>query len=391
MTELIFVLSIFAIILLFELILFLLINFLRFKIPWVITNKDEYPNFKKKKITSFLKKTYNFNLGWNWKPNTTHKEKIFKKTIKIYFGRFGERKGFNSSKKNNFASFGDSFVFCRYVNNNQTWQEHLTKFINYKGLNFGVGNYGLDQIYLKYLHTKLPKKIKTVYIGFVPETLSRCLCSWKHYHEFNNIYGFKPKFLLYKNNLKLIQNPIKDINSFESIEGVINNLRQKEFFYKEKFFKRKLDFPFIYKFILNPLYNIRLLYFSILKVSKINKNKIYEYIIKENCSKNDDYFVERKNKLLLKKLMLKIKNLSKSRGQKVFFLIFPQKHDLLLKNKNYKKFFMMLDKEFKIIDFTKIFESYDINKIYLPDQYGGHLTSYGNKVVAETLIKKKFI
>ena len=37
-----FVLSIFAIILLFELILFLLINFLRFKIPWVITNKDEY-------------------------------------------------------------------------------------------------------------------------------------------------------------------------------------------------------------------------------------------------------------------------------------------------------------------------------------------------------------
>ncbi|MDC3135883.1 hypothetical protein OA433_02395, partial [Candidatus Pelagibacter sp.] len=87
---------------------------------------------------------------------------------------------------------------------------------------------------------------------------------------------------------------------------------------------------------------------------------------------------------------LKIKKVSKSRKQKVFFLIFPQKHDLSLNKKNYKKFFIMLNKEFKIIDFTKIFENDDINKIYLPDQYGGHLTPYGNKVVAESLIKKKF-
>ena len=94
-----FVLSTFVIILLFELILFLLINFLRSKIPWVITNKDEYPIYNKKKITTFLKKTHNVYLGWNWKPNTTHKEKIFQKTIRINFGKFGERKGFNSSKK----------------------------------------------------------------------------------------------------------------------------------------------------------------------------------------------------------------------------------------------------------------------------------------------------
>ena len=51
----------------------------------------------------------------------------------------------------------------------------------------------------------------------------------------------------------------------------------------------------------------------------------------------------------------------------------------------------MLNKQFKIIDLTKIFENKDRNKIYLPDQYGGHLTPYGNKVVAESLIKKKFI
>ena len=54
------------------------------------------------------------------------------------------------------------------------------------------------------------------------------------------------------------------------------------------------------------------------------------------------------------------------------------------------------DKSSHIIDFVcstynsnyvKNFK--DINKIYFPDQYGGHLTPYGNKIVAETLFKKK--
>ena len=89
--------------------------------------------------------------------------------------------------------------------------------------------------------------------------------------------------------------------------------------------------------------------------------------------------------------MLEINEISKKRNQKIFFLIFPQKYDLALTQKNYKKFFMTLNNKLKIIDFTKIFEKNDINKLYLPDQYGGHLTPSGNKVVAEYLIKKKII
>ena len=70
------------------------------------------------------------------------KEKILKIKKKIY----------------DFATFGDSFVFCRYVKNDETWQEQLSKLNISNGLNFGVGNYGLDQTYLKYTNTKLPEK-----------------------------------------------------------------------------------------------------------------------------------------------------------------------------------------------------------------------------------------
>ncbi len=391
MVTFIIILAIFFIAIEFTLVI--TINHLQSKIPWIITEKDEYPIFEEKKVQNFFEKTFDTNLGWNWKPNTVHKEKIFSKINKIYFGKFGERKSKklkNKKKRYHFASFGDSFVFCRYVKNNETWQEQITRPSSYQGLNLGVGNYGLDQIYLKYLNTKLPKNIKTIFIGFVPETLSRCLCSWKHYHEFNNIYAFKPKFINYKNNLKLVSNPIKDTKSFIDIRKIINILKKNEFFYKEKFIKYKLSFPYFFSLLSNPKFNLKLFIYSIFKILSLNNNKIYEFVIKANCINNDIYFGQKKHNILIEKLMTKINQKSKKRGQKIVFLIFPQKHDLSLKRKNYHKFFMNNKNKFNFIDFTETFEK-NMSKIYLPDKYGGHLTPYGNKLVAETILKKGYI
>ena len=62
----------------------------------------------------------------------------------------------------------------------------------------------------------------------------------------------------------------------------------------------------------------------------------------------------------------------------------------MISKKNYQKFFSKLKKEFNIIDLTKIFQKSKLSKIYLPDQYGGHLSPYGNYIVAKALIKKQF-
>ena len=378
-----------------ELIFNYIIKFLRLKkIPWIITNQDEYPKFEREKIKIFLNKSFHKYLGWNWKPKIKHQEIISSKINKIHFGIFGERLE-KKIKKNifyDFASFGDSFVFCRYVKNHETWQSYLAKKNSFKGLNLGVGNYGLDQIYLKYKITKIPKRIKKIYIGFVPETLSRCLCSWKHYHEFNNIYGFKPKFIKHKGKLKFIKNPIdKDLNSFVQIKKIIKELKKREFFYLEKFKRFKLGFPYFFTILKNPSYNFKLFFFSILKITKINENKIHDFIIKENCIKNDFYFKKKKYYQIIESLMNKIKNLSKKRGHEVTFLIFPQKYDLDFEEKNYYKFFSSLKKSFDIIDFTEIFmnSNKNLDKIYLPSKYGAHLTKYGNQIVAETIIAKR--
>ena len=69
--------------------------------------------------------------------------------------------------------------------------------------NYGVGNYGLDQSFLKYLKLKKKVKGKIVIFNFVPETIARINSYWKHYREFGNVMAFKPIYILQKNTLKI--------------------------------------------------------------------------------------------------------------------------------------------------------------------------------------------
>ena len=131
----IFVITLFILYIIIELIFILIIKYLHAKIPWIITEKDEYPEFNKIKIKTFFEKTFDLYLGWNWKAKSKHQEKIFSKLNRINFGKFGERKSsFQKKGDYSFASFGDSFVFCRYVKNNETWQDQLAKPTSYNGI-----------------------------------------------------------------------------------------------------------------------------------------------------------------------------------------------------------------------------------------------------------------
>jgi hypothetical protein len=367
-----------------ELMLFFFIKVYKKKIPWIITQNDEIPLFQNEGINSYFKKKFDFKLGWSWKKNSFHLERKGNALIKIKFGNFAERLGRKNIKKAKLASFGDSFVFCRYSKNYETWQEIFFNFSNKKIMNFGVGNYGLDQIFLKYYHSKIPKSVKHIIVGFVPETLSRLLCSWKHYYEFNNIFGFKPKFILKNKKLILIKNPIISENSFKRINNIINRIKYKEYYYKNKFCKYKLKFPYIIFFLKNFRYNLTLYFFSILNVIKINENKVYNFIIEKNVRENDYLYLNKVKTNLLKKIIYNFKKVSIKRNHNITFVIFPQKSDFLSQNKNYIDFYKEL-KNIKIINMYNHFKNKDLNKIYLDDKYGGHLTKYGNEIVAKAL------
>ena len=118
---------------------------------------------------------------------------------KFSINKNGERSTPGFNKKNGKISvYGDSFAFCRLVGNKETWPYHLSKLLNEKVSNFGVGNYGIDQSLLKLKQKNYPNTCEIVMIAVVPETIVRIKSQWKHFFEYGNILAFKPRFKLFK-------------------------------------------------------------------------------------------------------------------------------------------------------------------------------------------------
>ena len=124
----------------------------------------------------------------------------------------GERVNTLYKGKSYISSYGDSLTFCRYVNDNETWQFYLSKKLKTNIKNFGVGNYGLDQSYLRFKKNKKNKidNPKIIIFGFGIETIRRNLSVWKHFFEFGNLYNFKPRYKrINKINLNLSKMKLK--------------------------------------------------------------------------------------------------------------------------------------------------------------------------------------
>ena len=384
--------EIFIKIILFYIITELILYFFIFKsrnIKWILTNNDLIKLFINKRFNKFKNTNYNYFLGWDKKENTSGLEICNDKQIKYSIDKKGYRSSNFKSSKNKIITFGDSYTFCRQVNNDSTWQElasSRTVFIS----NFGVGNYGLDQSYLKYKSKKIKGKNKIIIFGFVPETICRIQSAWKHFFEFGNIHGFKPFCVLKNDKLVLKRNILKKSTTLKNIHKVIEKLKTYDRFYKEKYCKHIIKFPFVFSFLNNIKFNIHifiLIMFNISFDKRELEKKIFPVIMRNNIIKSHSLYNEVYSQKLLKKLMMQIHNDVNRNNHKCIFLVFPQFYDLKLSSRrNYQDFFNKLGKDVKILDLTnKFLQKKNFDKFFTNDKYGGHLNLKGNKIVSKVL------
>ena len=365
------------------------------KIKWLITDIDAIKLIDKRKFNKFKKENYNFELGWDKKRNTKNIDLIDNNKILYSIDKKGFRKSRYNKKKNTISTFGDSYTFCRQVKDSQTWQELLSKDYNQFISNYGVGNYGLDQAYLKFKKINSNKTEKIVIFCFVPETICRIQSSWKNYLEFGNLHAFKPYCILKNNKLVIKRNPLKPINVFKDLKNIINQIKINDRFYKEKYLKHYLKAPFVLSFFKNINFNLNI-FFQILNYKKI-KNidvmnyKLFPIVMKHNILNSHNLYNETKSKKILELLINKIDKDVLKKKKKCIFLIIPQLFDLkLLSNSNYQSYFKNLNKKFNIIDTTENFKKLNnFEKMYIDDKYGGHLNKNGNKFVSK--IVKEFL
>ncbi len=377
-----------------EIITYAAVKFYKKKFQWIIDDQDECPLFDNEKFQSFKTNSYDQDLGWIQKLDSSGFSRNSKK-LPGYKNNY--RKIKLPHKKKIIAAFGDSYVFCNYSKDQNTWPECLSRKDGISVLNYGVGNYGLDQSLLKYEKTHLKKNTKIVIMGFVPETIIRIQSQWKHFIEFGNTNGFKPCFIIKNNQLKLIANPIKKNTTIEALDSIISRLKKTDPFYKKRFLKYKFLFPYSYSFVKNISFNTRI--FSLLTfrelaflinskklINKIN-NLLFGEVIKRNIIESHKLYEDKYSTRLLTKLIIRFKIMAKKKNHIPIIVLFPQPQDLKLKKsaKSYKNFYNKIKTNTNLIDLSDYIKFKDRKKYYLDDKYGGHFSIKGNIKVANII------
>jgi hypothetical protein len=375
------------IVILIEGISFLLIKTLRKKFQWLITPEDEEPVLDKDGLKKFLAHGYDSELGWIRKPSTWHPEKGRFGDTAYHIDSLGSR--CNPGHENlprRIVCYGDSFSFCRQVNDNETWPWYLSGLSNTGVLNFAVGNYGLDQALLR-MDREIKKYPSPITImGVVPSTIVRILCVWKHYNEFGNVFGFKPRFDIIDGKLTLVKNIIDSEDKFYGYNRYLDKIRANDYFYRTKFRKEMIRFPYFMSILKQPARNIPII------ASLLMNNKDYPMAKIMDINKALRYHLF-KNKYALELfygLIDEYIKLAEKNNSTPVFLFMPQKDDVALVREGkyyYGELISRLRSRLLTIDMTDyLVKADDLGYLYSDDSvYGGHFSRDGNKFVAEKI------
>jgi hypothetical protein len=382
-----------------EVMLVLLVSWLRDECPWLITKEDESPTISDELASKYCRQSFDARLGWTRHPNSVLKEEISGQIKFIRIGSSGARVQQDESKTQKIAVFGDSYAFCRQSDDNDTWEEELSRKRKVGVLNFGVGNYGIDQALLRYEETELPDSVSTAILCFVPETICRIQSVWKHYFEFGNILAFKPRFVLTSQGsaLTLLPNPVCDESSLRGYQTKLSEIKATDPFYLRRFRSYQFRVPFLLTLIRRPVDSIRLLIVAIrYKIAKtfgsrkcfVYKDQMFGLVVNRNARETRYQYQKKESRNFLMAILTNFAKTCEARGHRPLIVVIPQKQDLDVGRQErytYSEFFSKLSKSIDCLDLTRTFERYQTSDLFTNDVHGGHLSAYGNRIVASRI------
>ncbi|GAB3673791.1 hypothetical protein [Halopiger thermotolerans] len=147
----------------------------------------------------------------------------------------GERSGGTANADVTVSTYGDSYCFCREVNDDETFQHYMAQELDTHVANYGGGNYGLDQALLRLKRQYPEEPTDYVFMVVTASSIARILSVWKHYQEFGNILAVKPRYVLEDGDLELIDSPVDEKEDLLDLESKADFLREYDFHYDHWF------------------------------------------------------------------------------------------------------------------------------------------------------------
>jgi hypothetical protein len=145
------------------------------------------------------------------------------------------------------AAFGDSFVHGDDVPNSAAWSIIMEqKAAGIEVMNFGVGGYGPDQGYLRYLNEGRTFSPHIVFIGYQTENINRVVNVFRPFYSPNTGNPLaKPYFQLVDGGAVLNENPIGNLSDYRRLlddpANILGPMGEDDFHYKFRYKRGPLD------------------------------------------------------------------------------------------------------------------------------------------------------
>ena len=357
---------------------------------------QEYPKIDGELIEKF--RSFDPEIGWDIKPGSVIKCSRDGADYYINIDETGKR---ISNHGNDISStpiytFGDSYCMCREVADNHTWQTYLSKRVGREVNNFGVGNYGIDQAFLK-LHKEREKnpKIRDVVFCITPYSITRSLSMWRHFTENGNVLAFKPIFFLDGDDLALKRNIIRHKSDLEYYDQKVGYLKKNDKTF-DYFKKHVFWFPYSISMMRNFsvvkkelfYYTAKLFFFQkkFTKIALFFQKLYFAYDINYRSS------LLKKHKRFYEKFISEVKCYCNHYNLNVeFFLVPPIEEVRYLEyggNASYNELITILEQHFKVIDFIEeLSVCLEPEKFFTASMWGGHLNETGNEKLSDFFLK----
>jgi hypothetical protein len=280
------------------------------------------------------------------------------------------------------AAFGDSFTYGSGVTLAETWAKQLASLApSLEVLNYGVGAYGLDQAYLRYLEDGTSYNPHIVFIGYMSENIARGVNVFRPFYSlaYRDAIFTKPRFKIADGELVLLKNPLATFADYERFlmhdREVLAKLGENDYHYQTNVNRSALDF----------LATARLL--------KMFRSALHKHIINPIFKTNGMYNVDSEAYQITLKIFEVFYRRVLENDALPIVLIFPDLHDQHRnRNRKQRRYAPLVDdlraRGYYFIDVLEAFEPYESGySIAALTRKWGHYSPLGNKIVAAYILE----
>jgi hypothetical protein len=368
----------------------LLIRRLRADFPWLIGPGDVAPDIPAELAERHGSRSFDPDLGWCRRPGERGTEHTDAGDTSFSVDRRGRRRSPGSEDAPAaVACFGDSFVFCRLVDDDQTWPHQLSRHLGVGVANYGVGNYGLDQALLRLERELDSLEARVVIMGVVPETIARVQSYWKHYFEYGNTLAFKPRFTIGPAGLRLHPSVIRAPVDYLRYRERLPEIQQLDGFYRRRFQRDLLRFPYLPRLARRcrrhlPLIG-HLMHGVLARDRERAFRRAFQVVLRENSRSAMTLYRDPDSVRLLRELVQRFAAVCRRAGKHPLLLVLPQLVDLD-HGDTYAAVYAGLRQLLPVVDVTDRFrEARDRPALYAYGRLGPHPNARGNGIIATAL------